>query len=761
MVSQNRLALISAVAITLLVTGRMAQAARPPVSIIFDTDVDHDCDDVGALFILHGAVERGEANLLATIGCTSSEAIAPCLDAINTWFGRPEIPVGTLKDAGFLDHQGFGAEILKRYPRKFASGKAYPDAVKLYRRVLAGQPDGSVVVLAVGPLRNLANLLRSPPDDLSPLDGRALVAKKVKRLDVMGGNYPPSNAREPEWNFKEDPTSAALVCSAWPTPILFNGEGGSTNSGRRVTYEMPEHNPLTMAYRLYPGVGFAGDRLSWDSISSLVATRGAEPWYEVVGGGTNVTDPATGINVWKAGGDGRHSYLVLKSPKGEVENALEDIQTAGKPRPTNLKFNTVYYADAGMCRVTHSGGRDARGVWRDKAASSWIQYRHVDGRKRLVTSYALECGNKYLLPRAVELAGSNDGGTSWTVLDTQQSPGFGEATPRREFALASPTKWNVYRLKATASNEAEGVQVDAIELNERIHCRPGTAVASVTLDRTTVTLPVHGRATLDATLAPPDTFERQVVWSSSDSQTAEVRPVGEQAAMVVGKKPGTCAVTATIDGVERVCRVTVQPAALPPGWRYDELNAPPIPGSVAVADGQFTLTGSGHAMTSWWERVRDQGVFASRPVRGDATLSARLTSLTPDVGGPSYKWDQRPPTSSGLMIREPLSQAAGRYVLVQVAASGRLSCRWRDKTGDQDDNRVKELGTVALPAHLKIEQASGEIRIYVSADGKDWGEPRMSHRATFDRSSRIGLFVCSGNTFASSTAVFGSVEVKE
>jgi hypothetical protein len=434
LVSLNRLALISAVAITSLVTGRMAQAARPPVNIIFDTDVDHDCDDIGALFILHGAVERGEAKLLATVGCTSSDAIAPCLDAINTWFGRPEIPVGTLKDAGFLDHQGFGAEILGRYPRKFASGKDYPDAVKLYRRVLADQPDGSVVVLAVGPLRNLANLLRSPPDDLSPLDGRALVAKKVKRLDVMGGNYPPSNAKEPEWNFKQDPASAALVCSAWPTPILFNGEGGSTNSGRRVTYEMPEHNPLTMAYRLYPGVGFAGDRLSWDSISALVATRGAEPWYEVVGGGTNVTDPATGINAWKAGGDGRHSYLVLKSPKGEVEEALEDMQTAGKPRPTDLKFNTVYYADAGMCRVTHSGERNDRGVWQDKAASSWIQYQHVDGRKRLVrptpssaaTSISCRARSNWPVPTTAGRAGR-----CWT---RKRRP----ASARRRRAASSP-----------------------------------------------------------------------------------------------------------------------------------------------------------------------------------------------------------------------------------------------------------------------------------------------------------------------------------
>ena len=313
----------------------------------------------------------------------------------------------------------------------------------------------------------------------------------------------------------------------------------------------------------------------------------------------------------------------------------------------------------------------------------------------------------------------------------------------------------------TAADAAAGVRVDAVELNERVHCEPGTAVAAVALDHPTVTSSVHGRATLNATPAPLATFERQVAWSSNDPQTAEVRSVGEQTAIVVGRKPGTCAVTATVGGVTQVCRVAVQPSTLPPGWRYDELSAPPIPGSVAVSDGRFTLTGSGHAMTSWWERVRDQGVFASRPSRGDAALSARLVSLAPDVGGPSHKWDHRPPTAAGLMIRESLAEAAGRYVLVQVAASGRLTCRWREKSGDQDDNRVEELGTVTVPVHLRIVRSSGEVRVFTSADGKDWGEPRTSHRGMFGDSGRHGLFVCSGNTFASTTAVFDSVTVSQ
>jgi inosine-uridine nucleoside N-ribohydrolase len=176
-----------------------AYGNETPVHIIFDSDVDHDCDDIGALYILHGAVERGEAKLLATMGCTSSVAIAPCLDAINTWFGRSEIPVGTLKDEGFLDHSGFANEIIQRYPHKYPCGKDYPDAVALYRKILAEQPDSSVVVLAVGPLRNLANLLKSRPDDISPLDGHSLIARKVRRLEVMGGSYPPTaNTKEAE-----------------------------------------------------------------------------------------------------------------------------------------------------------------------------------------------------------------------------------------------------------------------------------------------------------------------------------------------------------------------------------------------------------------------------------------------------------------------------------------------------------------------------------------------------------------------------------
>ncbi len=742
-----------------------APAGEAPPNIIFDTDMGADCDDVGALFILHGAIERGEIRLLATIGCTSSDFIAPCLDAINTWFSRGDIPVATLKDPGFMTNPGYSSGVAARFPHRFPRSAGYPDALTLYREVLAKQPDGSVIVVALGPLRNLANLLRSRPDAASPLDGPALVAKKVKRLDIMGGKYPPDASRNPkngEFNFMQDPAATALVCSTWPTPVLFNGEGGSTCSGRRVTYEMPEHNPLTLAYTLSDSVGFAADRLSWDPVSCLVAVRGAAPWYKVVTGGTNVADPMTGVNTWQADGGRQHSYLVLERnrPKSEVEDALEDLMVAGKPQPTNLTFDTLTYAKAGMCVITSTGERDKKGVWLDKKPSSWIQHQYVDGRKYLVDSYAVVCPDKQRLPRTLELSASNDGGVSWAVLDHQSAPAFTDQTARLVFPVAKPSKWNSYRLTVAAADASAGTLIAAVELNQAIDCNAKVAVASVTLDHRALTIPVHGRATLNATIAPNTSGERHVTWISSDPTVAEVRGIGEQIAMVVGKNPGTCTITAEVGKMTHISTVTVTPSTLPAGWTYQELNQPPIPGSVVVRDGKFTLTGSGHAMTSFWERVNDQGVFVSKPAQSEVDISARVTGLGPDVGGPNgYANDYRPSTASGLMIRESLTVLSSRYVLVQVEAAGNLVGRWRDELGN--GGKVKNLDKVTLPIHLRIVQSAKDVQLFSSADGKDWGTSLLVLPTTFKEKGHVGLFACSGNPVSSTTAEFDSVAVKE
>ncbi|NRF95128.1 hypothetical protein HQN89_30025 [Paenibacillus frigoriresistens] len=55
--------------------------------VILDTDMGPDCDDAGALAILHALVDRGEAELLAVTHCTSNPWGAGCIDAINVYYG--------------------------------------------------------------------------------------------------------------------------------------------------------------------------------------------------------------------------------------------------------------------------------------------------------------------------------------------------------------------------------------------------------------------------------------------------------------------------------------------------------------------------------------------------------------------------------------------------------------------------------------------------------------------------------------------------
>ena len=53
-----------------------------------------------------------------------------------------------------------------------------------------------------------------------------------------------------------------------------------------------------------------------------------------------------------------------------------------------------------------------------------------------------------------------------------------------------------------------------------------------------------------------------------------------------------------------------------------------------------------------------------------------------------------------------------------------------EQVGGQDDNQKKDLGKVTLPLHLRLIQTGGQTQVFASANGRDWGEPRLSDAAT-------------------------------
>jgi purine nucleosidase len=257
---------------------RPAGAPRAPTKerVIFDNDVGGDIDDAGAFAVLHALADRGEIELLA-IGITNGhEAAVPYADALNTWFGRPDLPVGTVKGKAPFSWDRYMVPIVAKHPHDLTKEKA-PDVVKLYRRILAEQPDHSVTLVTVGPATNISNLLNSPPDEYSPLDGVALVRRKVKFYGAGGngdGNLPRG---KPGFNYQMDIAAARNEVEKWPVEIPMVYAGGSGNDLKlgNCYREAPADDILRRSFELYFRDEPNLDRPTWDQLRVLYACRPA------------------------------------------------------------------------------------------------------------------------------------------------------------------------------------------------------------------------------------------------------------------------------------------------------------------------------------------------------------------------------------------------------------------------------------------------------------------------------------------------------
>jgi hypothetical protein len=317
----------------------IAAEPRRPVAIIFDTDMDSDCDDAAALAMLHALADRGEVKILATTVSSQHAWSVPCTDAINTYFGRPDIPIGAPKGPGPKEQGSrYAKQIAAEFAHDLRSTEAAPDATTIYRKTLAAQPDGSVVIVTVGDVTNLRYLLESKADDVSPLDGVELVRTKVKHWVCMGSRYPADLDPKPWGNFKLDPDSTVKAIAGWPTLITFTGGGDFANlvaTGQRLR-ELPANNPVRRVYELYFG-GEAKDRHSADLISVLVAARGTGAPWKLVKEGHNFIFP-DGRHEWRAmPDDPRHEYISALAEGTDPAAVITEMNTLIMHLPVTKK----------------------------------------------------------------------------------------------------------------------------------------------------------------------------------------------------------------------------------------------------------------------------------------------------------------------------------------------------------------------------------------------------------------------------------------
>ncbi|MFW9874112.1 MAG: nucleoside hydrolase [Candidatus Thorarchaeota archaeon] len=314
-----------------------------PVKVIFDTDMDCDCDDAGALAVLHALMDFNEVKILGVIVDVPVEASAKCVKIINNYYNHPEIPVGLIEDPNYekskkyqlyravkkqlIKSRDYYAEaITEQFFSDISSNQKIREAVNLYRSLLSNSEDHSVIIVAVGLLTALKALLDSPPDDLSPLSGIDLVKLKVKKLVTMGiGGFPSAQA---QFNWLMDWESARFVINHWPTYLVVQSNGTEFLTGNKLSIRTPESNPIRKIYETYLRGPRKGN-FSWDLITAFYGVKGSEPYLEEKKGYRIILEPDQGKNHWvpDENNEFNHSFLVIKSPTIKLKKTLEDLMT--------------------------------------------------------------------------------------------------------------------------------------------------------------------------------------------------------------------------------------------------------------------------------------------------------------------------------------------------------------------------------------------------------------------------------------------------
>jgi len=308
------------------------------IRIILDTDMGADCDDAGAMALMHHLADLGEVEPLAVVHSSAGRmpwGVGVCA-AINAWCGRPDLPLGAYSngDVGDPVDKIAAERIAKdtaRYGHHFMRADEVEAGLALYLRILEREADQSVVIVTIGHLKVLRDLWEAAPD---------LVRSKVRELVVMGGHFPQAPGKA-EWNFGANDSGlhTAAVLSTWPTPVVFTGYEIGIRILTGGAYVDPQNqSPVARAYRGYEVAGnydMKNGRPSFDQTAVLYAVRGAghrgEAYWELSDPGRVVIDDS-GWNTWSPDPDGSHRYLKEVMPPEKIADVIQQLMD----RPANL-----------------------------------------------------------------------------------------------------------------------------------------------------------------------------------------------------------------------------------------------------------------------------------------------------------------------------------------------------------------------------------------------------------------------------------------
>lgn len=178
--------------------------------IVIDTDPGLD-DAVAILFALARPDAFDLRGITTVAGNIGLETVTRNAGRLLALAGRPEVPVQAgaarpLSRPGIDETRIHGADGLGGVALPEPQAQAGADAVGWLARLLVAEPAGTLDLLCLGPLTNLAHLLTRHPE----------AARRLRRVIAMGGAIDERGNVGPkaEFNIASDPEAAAVVFSA-------------------------------------------------------------------------------------------------------------------------------------------------------------------------------------------------------------------------------------------------------------------------------------------------------------------------------------------------------------------------------------------------------------------------------------------------------------------------------------------------------------------------------------------------------------------
>jgi hypothetical protein len=295
-------------------------------NIVFDTDIGSDCDDAGALAILHKLADKGEVNILGVIFSSNKNkyGIGVC-DAINTYYGRGDLPLGRYMGTPVGDS-------LNHYSKQIAvdldtyhhdTVDSATELVTAYKNILETQPDNSVTILTVGHPHGLYFLMKD-------YTGLALIKQKVKEWIAMA--YTGSSSIR-DWNFGRNGAELYVepLLKEWPKHVYLSGAGTNVITGNRKLPSTPSDNPVRKAYELW-NHALTNGRSSWDQIAVLFA---AKPWCFISDSAGSLMKNNKSETYWNADVDNPKHYRVTpKLTDAELAAMIEDLMSEPPAKKT-------------------------------------------------------------------------------------------------------------------------------------------------------------------------------------------------------------------------------------------------------------------------------------------------------------------------------------------------------------------------------------------------------------------------------------------